>query len=312
MKRVVAILALLFFAAEVNFPVEAAVKNRVLDLIKKRKNNSQSSSIENIADSMKGLGSSFASSGSSQFKYVSGKFLNTEDDLSFLIAYSGFARSCEMFFSLIEITLSKIRTEYAALLGAQNRLNNASSTRATKKAQQTVDQYKEKVRKCLELLNSDGFSALNANLQCNSIILLKIIQNEEESPEANKATIKNQIDAFIDKYSTAFESVDSELLDNIAKVQEEANSNIYIKPQIEAIINNVALVHNILKSLKKHVTGRTVSEQEINSHLSNTKYYTPTAEEIEGDGNEEEIEGDGNEEGDEEGGEEADEEFEEE
>lgn len=277
MKKVIVAFVLLFLATEISFPVEAGLKSRITDFVKRRKNDDDSKSVEKIASALKGIGSNFASSGSNQFRYVSGKFLNTEDDLSFLIAYSSFARNCEMFFSLLEILLSKIRTEYASLLGDKNRLEKASKENAIKKLEASISKYKSNINRCLEIIDSEGIDAINANLQCSSIILLKIIQSEEEVSAANQATIKKQIETFIDKYSAAFESISSDLSLNISTIQSASDFEIDVSPKIDTIVNNVNLVHNVLKTLNRYISGREISEQEIDSYLSDSKYYRQTS-----------------------------------
>ena len=261
MKKIVAALILSFLATGISFPVEAGIKSKITDLIKRRKNDSDSSSIEKISSSLKGLSSSFSSSGSNQFSYISKNFLNSDEDLSFLMAYGYFAKNGEMFFSLLESLLSKLRTEYASLLGAQNRLEKASSERSQTKLDNSIDKYKTSVNRCIEILGSKGIAALAASLQCSTIILLKVAQDEVSASPANKAALKKQIESFIQKYSSTFENISNDLSANISAIQEASESGLDISSQVDVIVSNVSLLHNALKALNKHLVGKNISEK---------------------------------------------------
>ena len=281
MKKAVAVLTLFCMVAGVNFTVEARLNllQKVGDLVKGRKSNEDTRSLDQVIGNIKGLGSNFGSSGSTQFKYVCSKFLTTDADLSFLIAYSSFARSSELFFSLLEILLSKIRIEYTTSLGAQNRLENTNSDRTRLKQENKDVASRNNMQRCLEVLTSNGFQALQANLQSSAIVLLKLIQGTGGIPNANLQTIQKQVSALCKKCSAErFSYIYGNLPSNLSSAAEISEFPEEINSKAESLINNISLVKNALDVLNRYVNGEDFSDgnrqSQIEDILSKTDYYS--------------------------------------
>ena len=285
MKKVVAALTLFFMIAEVNFTVEARLNllQKIGDIAKGRKSNEDTKSLDKIIGNIKGLGSNFGSSGSAQSKYVNDKFLNTTSDLSFLMAYSSFAKSCETFFSLFESILNKIRTGYTTSLGAQNRLNKTSNEQKRQKQEDKDEASKKNIRRCLEVLTSNGVQALQANLQSSSIILLTIIQKGDVISEANQKTLQKQIDALCKKCSSEkFAYIYENLPSNLSSASEASEFSEDISSKTESLIRSISLVKTVLDLANRYVNGEDFSSEnkqaQIEEILKSTVYYSETQE----------------------------------
>lgn len=289
MKKVVTAFSLLLLISGFNFSVEAGIfskvtsfvkekKNRTVDLIKGRKNDDDSKSIEKIANSLKGISAAFASSGNKQFSYVLSNFTKSENDLSFLIAYSFFAKNSELLFHLLEAILSKLRTEYASLLGAQNRSENNNSERKQEKIDNDLELRKSNVNRCLEVLGSNGISALCSNLECSEIVLLKIIQTYPTASQANIKNLSSQVANINNKYILALENISSDLQANIEAIQGTAETQVHINSKMKTLINNISMVHNTLKLINRYLSGRIIDNNEIEQCLSFAKHYNRNKE----------------------------------
>ena len=289
MKKVVTAFSLLLLISSFNFSVEAGIfskvksfvkekKNRTVDFIKGRKNDDDSKSIEKIANSLKGISAAFASSGNKQFSYVQSNFTKSEDDLSFLIAYSFFAKNSELLFHLLEAILSKLRTEYASLLGAQNRSENNNSERKQEKIDNDLELRKGNVNRCLEVLGSNGISALCSNLECSEIVLLKIIQTYPTASKANIKNLSSQVTNINNKYILALEHISSDLQANIEAIQGTAETQVHINSKMKTLINNISMVHNTLKLINRYLSGRIIDNNEIEQCLSFAKHYNRNKE----------------------------------
>lgn len=280
MKKAVAVLTLFCMIAGVNFSIEAALnlRQKIGDLVKGRKSNEDTRSIDQIISNIKGLGSNFGSSGSTQFKYVNDKFMTTDADLSFLMAYSSFARNSELFFSLFESILSKIRTEYTTSLGAQNRLNKTSNEQKRMKQESKDEASRNNMQRCLEVLTSNGFQAIQANLQCSSIILLTVLQKANVISGANQKTVQKQIDALCRKCSSEkFAYIYETLPGNLSSAADVSDFSEDINEKAKSLVKSISLVKNVLDILNRYANGENFSngnrQAQIREILNSTNYY---------------------------------------
>lgn len=285
MKKVVAAFTLFCMISGVNFPVEARLNllQKIGDLAKGRKSNEDTRSIDNILNNIKGLGSNFGSSGNAQFKYVSDKLLTTDYNLSFLMAYSSFAKSSELFFSLLESLLSKIRTGYTTSLGAQNRLEKTNNEQKRMEQESKDEASRSNIQRCLKVLTSDGFQALQANLQSSSIILLTVIQKGDVISAANQKTLKKQIDALCKKCSSEkFAYVYENLPGGLSAAADVSEFSEDISSKTESLVKNISLVKTVLDISNRYVNGEDFSSEnrqaQIEEILKSTDYYSETQE----------------------------------
>lgn len=296
MKKVIAALTLFFMIAEINFPVEARLNliQKVGDLVKGRKSNEDTRSLDQMISTIKGLGSSFASSGSAQFKYVNSKFLNTTSDLTFLMAYSSFAKNSELFFTLLESLLAQIRKEYTTSLGAQNRMESTTSELTRQKQGDKDELSKNNMQRCLEVLISNGFQALQANLQCSSIILLKVMQKGEGISDANLRTVQNQIDALSKKFSIdKISYIQNNLADNLSSASNVSQFSEDISSRIESITKSISLVSDVLGIANRYVHGENFSGENRQAQIDEilgTTDYSSGAQDADSDENDDDEE----------------------
>ena len=283
MKKAVAVLTLFCMIAGVNFSVEAALnlRQKIGDVVKGRKSNEDTRGIDKVISNIKGLGSNFGSSGSAQFKYVSDKFLITDSDLSFLMAYSSFARNSEIFFSLFESVLSKIRTGYTTSLGAQNSLEKTNSEKKARKQESKDEASRINMQRCLEVLTSNGFQAIQANLQCSSIILLTVLQKTNVISVANQKTVQKQIAALCKKCSSEkFNYIYETLPGSLSSAADVAGFSEDISEKTESLIRSISLIKNVLDILNRYVNGENFSngnrQAQIREILRSTDYYWGT------------------------------------
>ncbi len=281
MKKVVAAFSLFFMVAEINFPVEARLNllQKIGDTVKGRKSDDTTKSIDDILNAIKGLGSSFGSSGGAQIKYVNNKFLTTDSDLTFLITYSSFAKNVEIFFSLLETLLTRIRTEYTTLLGARNRSQKTKNEQTRQNQDDKVELSQSNMQRCMEILMSNGFQALQTNLQSSSVVLLRVLQESDKVPDANQQTVIKQIDALNKKCSLEkFTYISKNLSSNLSSVTEISEFSEDIDSKTETLIKNISLVRNVLGILNRYVTGTDFStdneKTEIDEILSTIDCYS--------------------------------------
>ena len=298
MKKVIATLTLCFMIAGINTEIEAlrkiskgvkGITQKVGDLAMGRKTDTGTQSLDYVVNSIRGLGSNFGSSGNAQFKYVNSKYLTTTSDLTFLVAYSSFAKSAGDFLSLLETLLSKIRTGYATSLGVENRINKITNDQRRQKQMNKDELSRNNIQRCLEILTGNEFNVLQANLQCSSIILLKAMQNESNVPQANRETVKRQIETLTGKCSWSDKIILDKLLEGLdsASIVSEfrINSGI-VKLKAEWLVRQISLIKKVLGILSNYVLTDRFSSQgkaQIEGILNNTDYYYGTPGSIGGE-----------------------------
>ncbi len=278
MKKTIISFILCFMLAQVNFSAEALrnlnLRQKIGDLVKGRKSNEGTKSLDRVISSIKGLGSSLISSGRSQFEYITSKYLNSSSDLTFLTAYSVFAKSSGEFFSLLEPLLTKIRTEYATSLGAQNRINNATNAQTIQKQENKDELSKNNIQRCLDILTGNEFNVLKANLQSSGIILLTVMQKEVGMQAANEQMIKNQVAALIKKCNWEIDGTMSTNLEEglAAAIDMEVTQwDDDLRRKIVSLIEHMFLFRDILVKIQGYVQNGDNSG--IDKILNDMEYY---------------------------------------
>jgi len=285
MKKVIATLTLCFMIAGINSEVEAlsrisrgvrSIGQKVGDLVKGRKTDDGTRSIDSVVNSIRGLGKNFISSGSTHFKYASTKYLNTNSDLSLLLAYSSFAMNAGDFFSLLESLLAQVRAEYATSLGAQNSANNAQNEQRRMKQENRDELSRNNMQRCLEiLLEGNEFATIQANLQSSGIILLTVIKNMGNVPDANRQTMQKHIAALVQKCNWEVNNISASLEQGLSAACEvsEFSEGLEIVPEkTNSLIKNISLIKDILVKLNSYIQNGEKSG--IEGILGKTDYYS--------------------------------------
>ena len=312
MKKVVVALTLCFMIAEVNFQAEALegiksigrgigrgaksiaqgvgqgvksigrgvggkVSRGVGDWAKGRKTDDGTKNLDVVTNNIRGIGGDLISSGTKHYSYVRKNSLNTASDLSFLVAYSSFAENAGKFLSYFETMLTGIRTEYATLLGAQNRADNTNNEQRRQKQENRVNLSQNNMQMYIDRLMNNEFEILKANLHSSSIILLSVMQQLDSVPDANLQAIQNQINT-LNKNSRwneneLFENLDRGLVAacGISGYERPENSTAF-EYREELWIKQISLIKDILVKLNSYVQNGDKSG--IETILKKMDYYS--------------------------------------
>ena len=282
MKKVIATFTIFVLVSGISFSVEAAIfsrfKQKVADKIKGRQNDDVSNKLSEIATKLTSLGTSLTSSGASQKEYIDSQYLLEEEDLSFLDAYSDFAQISGDFFANFGSKIKKLRMEYAALLGAQNRSNQVSTETEAANSNQSSTELKinsktANIQNILATLTSDGFNANHTTLQCLAIILLKIMQ-KHPLPEANRPALQEQIAAIHQKYGPFLSLLSEDIVNNINGIKAKIGSQ---KENMEPFVKTITIVYHTINILRRYVNVSHDDKliEEINRVLNQSPYYNP-------------------------------------
>lgn len=292
MKKVVAVFTVFILVLGTSFSVEASIfgklKQKVADKVKGRKNDDVSNKLNEIASTLTQLGSNLKSSGTSQEKYVNSQYLLAEEDLSFLDAYSVFAKISGDFFSNFGSKIEKLRTEYASLLGAQNRSSQVD-TESDNSNQSTnelkVESKTANIQKILKTLISNGFNAMHTNLQCSAVILLKIMKNHP-LPEANKAAVQKQIKALHQKYGPFLSLLSDDLVDNMKIIKEKNGLKIKnFESLMQPLVQTITIIYCTINILPRYVSETHDDRllEEIEKVINMSPYYKSARNEEDAD-----------------------------
>lgn len=284
MKKVVAAFTVLVLVSGVSFPVEASIfgnlKQKVTDKVKGRQNDDVSRKLNETASTLTSLGSNLKSSGTSQEKYVDSQYLLAEEDLSFLSAYSVFAKISGDFFSKLGSTTKKLRTEYSSLLGAQNKSNQANmeeNISSQANIESKIESTTASIQKILETLISDGFSAHHTTVHCLAIMLLKIMQ-KHPLPEANRTAVQNQIKAIYQKYSPFLSLLSEDIANNMNEIKEKIGlEQENFESLMEPLVQTITIIYHTINILRRYVNVSHDDKllEEITETLDKSPYYKP-------------------------------------
>lgn len=294
MKKVITAFTLCFMIAGINSEVEAlrsigrgisrgvkSVGRKVGDLAKGRKTNDVTKSIDAAVNSIRGMGNDFKSSGGTQFSYVMKNYLNTASDLDFLAAYSAFVEQSGKFLSWLETLVARIRTEYATSIGAQNRASNTEDEQRILKHQQKDELGRENMRRSLEVLMGNVFPVLKAQIQSLAIILLTVMREREEVPEANLREVQRQINDLNKSFRWNENEFANYLKQGLSFASEELEIPVdsgAVEYRADLIVKQISLIKDILVQLNSYVQNGDKSG--IEKILQKMDYYSERADSV--------------------------------
>lgn len=281
MKKFKVGLLLMFLISELSFQTYSmaslgtrfkSAMHKVGDTLRGRKNNADTTVLDQTAIEIKTLANAFNSASSSSAKYVTTKFLTEDYDHTFLVSYGQFTESAGKLLSLLAAVIEKIKAEYATLLGAQNRAERSSRESTIAKNEAKIETNKANMIKCLNLLIGNGIFALIADVKCDAIILLKTILSLEEVSRANVDATKKQLSNLYTRMNRLQSSIQADpslqsLLTSCAELAE-MEVDLSFDEAISELINTIILIYKVVDFANQHITGTQINNMSIENSIN--------------------------------------------